>query len=182
MIATCPAGCLWWVSSSYGTLDLTCVRGWPTAQALRWLFTAADEDPYVEPALIIGGKPGAHCVSWNWHVIEGRYGTVVTALQGGCPHPAEVVRTNESVGPYGVADYDSYSPGMHFWWMRVAYWIIAAASGVLPAARLAGMTVGTLNRRRRFRRGRCSFCGYDLRATPARCPECGSVPRTNSKT
>ncbi|MGA2441974.1 MAG: hypothetical protein ABSH08_13530 [Tepidisphaeraceae bacterium] len=45
-------------------------------------------------------------------------------------------------------------------------------SAVLPTWWL--IRNGKVNREKR--KGTCRVCGYDLRATPERCPECGTIP------
>ena len=56
----------------------------------------------------------------------------------------------------------------------VRYHDLVGAAAVLPVAWLAGRVVAERVRRGRERRkGLCRHCGYDLRATPTRCPECG---------
>jgi len=54
-------------------------------------------------------------------------------------------------------------------------WLATALFAALPLGRLALW----IRRLRRVREGCCATCGYDLRATPERCPECGSVPATS---
>src|SRR5688500_9966483 len=50
----------------------------------------------------------------------------------------------------------------------VPLWAVALASLPLPIVRIARWR----RRRGRQRGGLCPACGYDLRATPGRCPEC----------
>jgi hypothetical protein len=58
--------------------------------------------------------------------------------------------------------------------ITVAYWALALATLPVPAAHLWSARRG---RRSRLRRqgGLCTSCGYDLRASPGRCPECGTA-------
>jgi hypothetical protein len=51
----------------------------------------------------------------------------------------------------------------------VPWWAVIAATAPLPVLRLIRVA------RRTSRSGRCRSCGYDLRATPHRCPECGTL-------
>jgi hypothetical protein len=57
--------------------------------------------------------------------------------------------------------------------VEVPHWSIVVLTAILPIWQLVAFT-----KRRRARRSDliiCANCGYDVRATPNRCPECGAV-------
>jgi hypothetical protein len=68
--------------------------------------------------------------------------------------------------------YQSVNSG-HY--VLIPYWAIIVLSGVGPGLWLMGYRRRHILSRR-MRRGVCWVCGYDLRATPDRCPECGTIP------
>ena len=61
--------------------------------------------------------------------------------------------------------------GGPFTLVGVPYWFLMAAAGALPMTWL----VVRARARHRLNAGHCTTCGYDLRASPARCPECGGA-------
>jgi hypothetical protein len=67
------------------------------------------------------------------------------------------------------------SPGSHSRWRdyatyRIPLWLLLPACVVIPAFQLHRYRRAARARRRSL------SCGYDLRATPDKCPECGTVP------
>ena len=61
-------------------------------------------------------------------------------------------------------------------YLTLPAWLTLPATAALP-----GLWAARWRRRRRAARaGSCSRCGYDLRATPGRCPECGTEAPTGT--
>jgi len=86
-------------------------------------------------------------------------------------------KSNDDCGWFGSV-FSTHRPGLgtvagdevsHS--VLIRFWPLAAVFSILPAVRLR-----TARRQQRLaRQGRCTACGYDLRATPDRCPECGAA-------
>lgn len=64
---------------------------------------------------------------------------------------------------------EQLAPGFNARVVWVPIWWISAAAALLPCVWL----VRLWRRGRRWHGGLCLGCGYDLRASPATCPECG---------
>jgi hypothetical protein len=93
------------------------------------------------------------------------------------PESASAHRRNFGLGRFDWAtergrDYwDVEGLSFRRWTLRLPHALPAAVLLTPPALRMAARW----RRGRRKRSGLCPACGYDLRATPGRCPECGTA-------
>jgi hypothetical protein len=82
------------------------------------------------------------------------------------PDPGKIY----AIGGFVLFRYDGRVPTgvTHFMYVGIPVWFLLAlvAGGLLPWYWAYGS---------RVRDGFCVRCGYDLRATPDRCPECGTI-------
>ena len=116
---------------------------------------------------------------WTSHLVASESGAVYFASS--VRHPGYPIRDSFDAGKLGVIEEEMSDHVrrlrpvrvMHQnfrWVVIVTHWFLVLTFAALPAYRLARRM------RRRHPPGRCRACGYDLRATPERCPECGTIP------
>ena len=76
---------------------------------------------------------------------------------------------------YDYAEYDRPARRGADCSVVMPYWFLALAPAAVTFVGLIRVIRATQRRRALARagRGHCARCGYDLRATPGRCPECG---------
>lgn len=77
-----------------------------------------------------------------------------------------------SFNPWTMDTGHGAAPVPAGWGAAAPLWFPFLLFAVYPAWRLRTILID----RRHARAGHCRRCGYDLRATPQRCPECGTVP------
>jgi hypothetical protein len=134
---------------------------------------------------------GASRTTCGWCITSGHGLVILKRIDDGHPRPptSPIARTRRqfqlaemdhamTVGlPVRVAGFgyknwiypDPPNPTFSIWNAAVPFWFIALLLSILPTRRYMRW------RRSRISQGDCAVCGYDLRATPERCPECGTV-------
>ena len=110
-------------------------------------------------------------LSWNW---------LLAQVEDISP-PVGWTYVRQQPGFRNVDDSNWHFAGVYYWsgkidfysyhFIELSFWDVSFLFAALPGLWI----VQRIRHRRHSAAGLCPTCGYDLRATPDRCPECGAV-------
>jgi len=138
----------------------------PTASGWVWRSVYLQATTGVFCFVDVSGKPPSWQPSYGPRIY--RFAPIVTGFYIRNNLRPSITDNSSSAGTMnGIA----MPPYLISRFVGVPGWFAVIATAFLPS-------LWIIRYRRRTRRtlGQCSVCGYDLRATPNRCPECGNVP------
>jgi hypothetical protein len=188
-VFSCPATRLWDLSVYRGHFYLYVIHGWPGPQPPRW---CGSHDPHAPGPLCMQGSRGGYPLGCTWsryfgipvmntyyqYALNAKGVGYVSDADGFLPRrPFNNWRLNQTLMfptyySKGLLDQSAGLGHLSFYAIALAVvpiWMWVVPTAVTVFSRLSG--------RGRGLSGLCAKCGYDLRATPHRCPECGTVPK-----
>ena len=95
-------------------------------------------------------------------------------LDDGSMAVAEVKEEGRTLGGFGVLDTAGGGTSTRSIVLMFPHWFAVVVFAVAPCCLAIGK-LRAIRSNRRKRDGRCVRCGYDLRASRERCPECGAI-------
>jgi hypothetical protein len=166
-------GRMWLLQISGDEAGLSTFPGWPAGRGVEWHTEPADDAIAGYQFGFGRGHPGTWVDpwAWPWLGVSGESGAVVADTgEDGAPYWYSPSRGNTP----DVIGLSQPLPHFSAWGPA---WLPATTAAPLPAAWVAVRGAKRWRRRRRTRLNLCPSCGFDLRASPGRCPECGAEPK-----
>jgi hypothetical protein len=138
--------------------------------SLYLIFYGRDQAPFINPA----NNPSLRPVSADPRVPAyppGRWDTEQILADARKLKPPQITVTRWRWAGFELIATDN-KLAWNYFVLAIPFWSLCLPLGVATAW---GWSTARRPESRRAR-GQCTACGYDLRATPDRCPECGTVP------
>jgi hypothetical protein len=111
---------------------------------------------------------------YGWSVPTSQINSSGFSPRQGWGYSQEQAKSGRRFGHFDFSRFEEKTGESSYATIGVAFpcWFFSLLTCLLPIAWIwRGVSA-----RRTQAAGKCAICGYDLRATPDRCPECGTVP------